>query len=170
MEGAFSSTLGSYLQSNSPEYIERTLQNIQHLLPLHGMAFEKDIISCARLVQVLAPPFLKLARNACNETPASSYQMMRVLNSDNTFCMDLLMAWKMALAETLLGLCCDGKQSQVGHPVEMALNPRKRAEFVKALIDTKFPEVNLTIIRGFLQFRGSPDTNIAQVSPCACLN
>lgn len=98
-------------------------------LRAHGFAFDRGLISSAKMVEVLMTPFLKLAQKA-NREPYIS----------NDFrCIDkLLIYWKKTLSKALLG-----EGSIVGNTYthHAQMRPKKHAELVKALVAAKFPEV-----------------------------
>lgn len=87
-----------FLSSRSREFNKSLQDQLLYDLPAHAQAFDCGLISCARLVEVLVPPFLQLARKASRETPADSFKALGLKPcTDNSPCDDFLMAWKTTL-------------------------------------------------------------------------
>lgn len=98
-------------------------------LEAHASAFDTGIISCQRLVEVLAPPFLKLGQNA-NLVGHRLSQSLRISTPGSSDKRHIFVEWRLSLTNILSTNC--------NPPL---LRPRKRAELVKALVKAKFPEV-----------------------------
>lgn len=61
--------------------ITKSQQDIVGELEAISQAFERGIISCDRLIEILAPPFLKLLRISARSLPQRSHRWMPVRNS-----------------------------------------------------------------------------------------
>lgn len=134
-------------ESHSLEVIEACSRLMAEVMPVHGEAFEQGLIPCARLIEVLAPPFLKLARKvsqeqSTQEQPTSSSQPL-----GNAVI--LLGSWTRALSKIML----EDLDSVVnaGERIPQVLCPTKRQELIKALVAAKFPEVRVPIIRHWVR-------------------
>lgn len=109
---------------------------VASFLELHATAFNQGKISCSRLVEVALPPFLKLARKASQETYLqTSIDGSFFLKRDLVF-----IGWGGALGAIVDVIPFKDSRGTVIQPL---LCLRKRAEFVKALLKSRFPEVGL---------------------------
>lgn len=113
-------------RGKSQEQIDSRMHHFAMLLEVFGRSFDLGTISCERLVEVLMPPFLKLGRRLI-QVPSENMTKL------------LFMGWSSCLGSLLGGHHeHDSKSRKKGQPV---LQPRKRAQLVKALMKAKFPEV-----------------------------
>lgn len=125
--------LRAVFQNQPGDYLEDKYPQIVQNLPAHGDAFERGLISCERLFEVLVPPFLKLLNKvSAKEDPPADSLVLKACNN-------LFTIWHKALAYTLAG---DYDQDSSGDwKYVQILGPRKRAQFVRTLMAAKFPEV-----------------------------
>lgn len=125
----------TFLAKQPPGYLEARNDQSTYFLTAHHGAFDKGVIPCERLVEVLVPPFLKLVRAVSYEPSAAD----RYLHDT---CSNLLHEWNKGISNALVGSFRD---SPGGRQYSQNLSPRKRAEFVKALMAAKFPEVRVYV-------------------------
>lgn len=135
----YTATVGSTSRkSHRQKVLSARFQQIFEVMPAHGEAFQRGLISCERLVEVLVPPFLKLAGKANLE------QQSREQPADGqpTGTADKYMfRWSAELHEIV-----SGNTSQGIFQIQQVLSPKKRKELVKAVLAAKFPEVQIGII------------------------
>lgn len=131
-----SNSLGSFLRAYPPLDFVARRHHILHVLPALGKAFDRGLISCARLVEVLAPPYLKLACSMRRDRQHES-QALDALS-------EMFINWKAALVEALAGEM--KKDSQGEWCTKLILQPQKREELLKALVANRFPEVRVSVI------------------------
>lgn len=106
-------------------------------LPAHGVAFDRGLISCERLMEVLVRPFLKLTHKYSREEPSPMLGEHRGQNMGTTE--RFFLGWSMVLGH-LLGEGRQGSQHEI-RPELRTLRTKKRQDLVKALLAAKFPEV-----------------------------
>lgn len=114
---------------------EDVVKSISSLLTHNAIAFNKGLIPCERLVEVAVPPFLKLARKASQESDSQMPDAFKFKRLRDHLFIGLGMSLNVML-EVLPG---SSKGSQGTAPPLLCL--RKRADFIKALVKHKFPEV-----------------------------
>lgn len=140
---SFSAAEEDTLQSSqSRDVISARFKQIAEVLPAHGEAFERGLISCARLVEVMAPQYLKIAYKVNQRGPIQEHTayFQSMGRADKLFCY-----WSKVLTFFLAG---EFGRGQAEGRYRQVLSPRKRQEFVKALVSAKFPEVRGIVFSG----------------------
>lgn len=113
------------------DFIGSVFRKLESAIQLHGLAFDRGLIPCKKLVNLTVPIFLKLARKSNLEIPPGIPFADRQVVAMNNIGDDMLLRWKDSFQETILG-----KPDQ-----EKILRPKKRQELVKGLLAANFPEV-----------------------------
>lgn len=110
---------------------------MESILEAHGQAFDQGLISCQRLIDVVVPPFLKLARHASlAPVPGSNAAARKCWHVKNS----LFHSWSHGGLQRLLAVAM-GRSSDGSPIAAQLLRPQKRAEFVKTLLKNHFAEV-----------------------------
>lgn len=125
--------IGTSRYSNEP--VVPLLDRVISLLTRNCKAFDEGQISCLRLLDVIAFPFLKLAHQTCQlDKLAASLQAADVL---------VLFSLTRCLGSWLTAfLCVDDKTDSNGMVVRpIMMQPKQRSVFVKALAKRNFCEV-----------------------------
>lgn len=108
---------------------------IYGLVNHHATAFDQGFIPCQRLYEVVVPLFLKLSRKASPEPePRNLPRANSKRFKDKLF---------VGLGAGLSDILDPFVRVEVGHEMVQphTLGPKKRAEFVRALMRNTFPEV-----------------------------
>lgn len=128
----YSTPAGSAFHNSHPPaaVFKDRCRQMAEVLPAHGEAFDRGLFSSARLVEVLVPPFLKLARKTSRAHPTG----------DPSPPVDAFFhGWTITLTDFLQGKIWVGN-SQTSYR-RRAMRPKKRQELVKALEAARLPEV-----------------------------
>lgn len=129
----------SFATSEDSESLSRdVLSACSQMLHAHGDAFEKGLIPCARLVEVLAPPFLKLSRKANRVLSSQEHPTPSNQSTKNADLKLFLSYWDFKLHDILVG---DSDTSRQEGKIQQVLSLKKRQELEKSLVAAKFPEV-----------------------------
>lgn len=132
------------LEAHDPQFfLERTLECALPELLTHGVAFNRGIISCHRLLEVVVDPLLSLARKTSIRPARGSTPEIRHLR-DRVF-----VIWSRAL-QYVIGGCVVTGNLMARKPL---LSPEKRMDLVMELKVTGFFEVGLISCTVVLSFK-----------------
>lgn len=125
-------TVECFSRAFSRAHLHRIKQFVGHT-PALGRAFDLELISCQRMVDILIPPFIKLAQTLVS----ASRQEMPKDHFWFTLLSNLVEYWSNLVIWTLTNLQYSDKE-EAAQPV---IRPKKRDELLNALLEAKFPEV-----------------------------
>lgn len=108
------------------------------MTPALGRAFDMEVISCQRMVDISIPPYLKLAHAQIDTARGRSYPSQYWLK----LLVFLSHFWSTLVIKILsTQLYLDSQRM-----VQPVIRPKRRAELLTAFLEAKFPEVRLLLV------------------------